>query len=49
MTCYRNLLVNGQGFDAVYINSECLVTSQDLVDGLHQMLLLSSHISFLFI
>lgn len=49
MTCYRPLLVIGQGFDTVYIDGKCLVTSEDLVEGLHQLLLLSSHISFLFI
>lgn len=49
MTYYRNVLVIGQGFDTVHIDSECLVASQDFVEALHQLLLLSSHISFLFI
>lgn len=47
--CYRNLLVVRQGFDTVYIDSECLVAPHDLVDRLHQLLLLSSHIGFLLI
>lgn len=49
MTCDRNVLVVGQGFDPVYVDSKCLVASQNLVQGLHQLLLLRSHISLLFI
>lgn len=49
MTCNTNLLVVWQGFDPFYVDSKCLVASQNLVQGLHQMLLLCSHISLLFI
>lgn len=48
-TSYRNLLVTGQSFHTLYIDGECLVTSEDLVEGLHQLLLLSSHVRFPFI
>lgn len=48
ITFSGHLLVTGEGFDTLYINSESLVISKDLVDGLHQLLLLSSHICFLF-
>ena len=49
MTCNINLLVVRQGFDPFYVDSKCLVASQNLVQGLHQLLLLRSHISLLFI
>lgn len=48
-TCYRPLLIIGQGFNTIYVDGEGLVASEDLVEGLHQLLLLSSHISFLFV
>lgn len=41
-----DVLVIGQGFDDVHIDSESLVASQELVEGLHQLLLQSSHIRF---
>lgn len=44
----RRILVAREGFDPVDIDRERLVISKDFVDGLHQLLLLSSHICFLF-
>lgn len=45
----RNLLVVGQGLHTIDVHSESLVASQDLMKGLHQLLLLGSNICFLFI
>lgn len=46
---YRHLLIIWQCFDTVHIDRKCLVASQDLMERLHQLLLLRSHIGFLFI
>lgn len=47
--CQRASLVVGQGFNAVDVDSEGLVAPEDLVERLHQLLLLRSHVSFLFV